>query len=111
MTRRRHNSRKKVVARRQRHAIHRAAERYGLRLTDQDLVTIAGRIRKQKGVVFLQRLSLTKTEWLIRWNDQIVRVGYSRNTHQVSTFLPLTEEQQDALKQVPDVAPAEATKE
>ena len=72
---------------RRHHAKTRAAERYQVRLTDQDLVNIVGLIRNRKATA-TRPVSNSKSLKRIVYRDIDMIVLYSHRHHEVITFLP-----------------------
>ncbi len=70
-----------------RHALYRAAERFGLTLTPADLDDIRGAICKGKAT-FVGRTSLRVSIWDIKVRGTPCRVVYDRNHKTIVTFLP-----------------------
>ncbi len=69
------------------HARIRAAERYRLHLTRQDLRNIAGMIRNGKAAAG-HRLSQSKSVALVNYQGRALIVLYSSRHDEVITFLP-----------------------
>ena len=69
------------------HAKTRAAERYRVRLTNQDLVNIVGMIRNRKTDT-LRRISNSKRIHRVAYRGAVMLVLYSVRHHEVITFLP-----------------------
>lgn len=70
------------------HALRRAIERYGAYLSRRDLDELASKVRKGNAR-FVRRVSGTRTEWLVVHHGKTFRVGYSKSTKQITTFLPI----------------------
>jgi hypothetical protein len=70
------------------HALRRAVERYGAYLSRRDLDELAVKVKKGKAR-FIRRISGTRTEWLVVHHGRTFRVGYSKSTKQITTFLPI----------------------
>ena len=81
--------------RRRSHAKVRAAERYDLNLTRQDLANIVGMIRNRK-IVSSRRQSRSKNLIAIDYKDRRLVLVYSQRHQEVITFLP--EDCNQALK-------------
>ena len=69
-----------------RHALVRAAERFGLALRREDLAEIVGKIRKNDAM-FVRRTSLRCTVWDIDFREVPCRVVYDRLRGSIVTFL------------------------
>lgn len=70
-----------------RHAKHRAAARYDLFLTDQNLEAIVVQIQTGKAH-FVGRQSNRVTHWDVQVEGKLARVVYDKARGQITTFLP-----------------------
>lgn len=78
------------------HAARRAAERYGLVLSDRDLDEIAALCRKAKADGNADKVSTTRAIVDVEFRGKRLRAVYSkRNGGHVVTFLPPVEEAGD----------------
>jgi hypothetical protein len=75
------------------HAIQRCAERYGILLTISEYLTISDRIWAYvhgNGCAGVEQIGGKNVDrYFVRFNDVLLLVGWSKETYQVSTFLPL----------------------
>lgn len=94
-------SRELLIQNRRNHAQRRAKERYEAWFSYEDLESVAQKIQAEDGVL-LRRISSTKVLWLVEWKERIYKVGYSSNTKQVTTFLPLPNANNDIMLQMYD---------
>jgi hypothetical protein len=69
------------------HAKLRAAERYNLLLSSEDLKQIIKQIQSNRAI-FLERQSLRVTKWEVTVKDQTLCVIYDRERHSIVTILP-----------------------
>lgn len=69
------------------HAITRAWERYGLRLTGMDLVAMAESIQENHGKL-LRHAGAGRTEWLLEFKRQMLRVVIDPSFYYIVTVLP-----------------------
>ncbi|MBI2048059.1 MAG: hypothetical protein HYT27_02875 [Parcubacteria group bacterium] len=77
-----------------RHAQKRARERHGLHLDENDLVTLANRIRKQnlpqhkEKAVFVKRKTNRISMWFVWHKNQWLPVAYDKERKSIATILP-----------------------
>lgn len=83
--RRRTPKTKKVL---DRHVKRQAYERFGLKLTDEDLRRMANLIKAGKEV-FVYRQSLIVTRWKITWKGLEMAAVYDTKRHAVRTVMPV----------------------
>ncbi len=69
------------------HSKRRALERHQVRLNGKDLRSIAQLIQTNKGK-FLERRSLDRSTWQVEYNNQLLKVVYSKRHKTVVTVLP-----------------------
>lgn len=71
------------------HATRRALERYGVKLTRQDLEIMINLIQQNsENVKFIEKDSHRVTIWEIRYLDHIFKACYDKNSKMICTFLP-----------------------
>lgn len=71
-----------------RHTKKRAAYRYNLALTNDDINMISMRI--QQGLsLFSERISRIRSLHIIQYNDKYIRVVYDSSKNAPATFLPI----------------------
>lgn len=73
------------------HAIGRAEERYGLKLTPDDLADMVGRIRHNEGIM-VRRTSLRVSVYDVETHSQTVRIVYDSLRRSIVTFLNRNDE-------------------
>ncbi len=81
------------------HAKVRAAERYQLRLTNQDLANIVGMIKNGKAIARI-RISQSKSVRLVRYQQKDLVVIYSNKHNEIITVLPKDHKYAKQLKEV-----------
>ncbi len=73
------------------HAIKRAMERYGLRLSHRDIKKMSANIRGEKkdlDITLIERQSSTRSLYEIIWENVKMLVIYDKGVKSVSTLLP-----------------------
>lgn len=92
-----------------RHAVRRAAERYGVTLTKGDIEALAWRIRRGRGVTFLGSQSSTRSVWLVEHAGLQMKAIYQKRLGAILTFLSMdmvtTAEKQHQAQQVAEKEP------
>jgi len=73
------------------HALRRAEERYGAKLSQRDLAEMRNKIKTGYSK-FVGRLSHRVSEHLVDHNGQSYRVAYDNSRSQICSFLPLEKE-------------------
>ena len=69
------------------HSKRRASERYQVSLSGKDLRGIVKLIQDGKGK-FVERRSLDRSTWEVKYNEQILKVVYSKRHKTIVTVLP-----------------------
>ena len=69
------------------HAKRRAAERYNVNVTSDDLRLIAGMIQRGEAT-FLEKLTNSRTKFRVRIREKVFIVVYDRMRHTIASFLP-----------------------
>jgi len=73
------------------HAVKRAMERYGIRLSHRDIKDISANIRGDKKdivVTLIERQSATRSLYEVIWQNVKMLVIYDKGVKSVSTLLP-----------------------
>ncbi len=69
------------------HSKRRASERHQVSLNGKDLRNIVKLIQENRGK-FIERRSLDRSTWEVKYNEQILRVVYSKRHKTIVTVLP-----------------------
>lgn len=70
------------------HALKRAEERYGLKLTNDDIIHIISMIKHQKSISS-KKLTNTRSLHIVNYADCELKTIYDNKRHNICTFLPV----------------------